>query len=209
MVEIIDNTVQLAVTTGCAVWAGVLGFHYKSHRYSLLACFYATFALGLLYWLLFLILKSYTPKLFYVSDLSWIASFLFLLLLSFSIIKDEERGYRPFAAFAVSFVLLLLTVKICSFGDYGNTLIWCLLLTVCGYLSTRGLLYARKQSGNNRQMQYLHITILFIVFTEFILWLTSCYFKGDTLKNPYYWCDFALTIGLFALMPAMKKAVDK
>ncbi|MEG1874736.1 MAG: histidine kinase [Angelakisella sp.] len=208
MVEVIDNTAQLAVTMGCTVWAGVLAFRHKSQRYAVLACFYGTFALGLLYWLLYLVLRDYTPKFFYVSDLSWIASFLFLLLLNVSVTDAAERRYRPVAPWLVVAVLLLLTAQICSFGDYGNTLVWCLLLTGCGYLSTRGFLYARKQSGNGRRRQYLYSTILLIVFTEFLLWLASCYFKESTLGNPYFWCDFALTAELLALMPATKKAVE-
>ncbi|MEG1984952.1 MAG: histidine kinase [Oscillospiraceae bacterium] len=208
MIEIIDNTVQLAVTAGCAMWAGIIAYRHKSQSYFILASFYVTFALGLLYWLLFLTLKGYTPKIFYVSDLSWVASFLFLLLLNISVSAEGERRYRPFAAMLVAAVLLMLMVHMCFFGDYGNTIAWCLLLTGSGYMSTRGFLYARKQSGGARRLQYLHAAILFIVFAEFALWLCSCYFKGSTLENPYFWCDFALTIGLFALIPAMKRAVD-
>ncbi|MEG1684025.1 MAG: histidine kinase, partial [Oscillospiraceae bacterium] len=80
MTELLDNALQLAVTIGCALWAGVLAFRRKSQLYAILSCFYGTFALGLLYWLSILALRTYTPRFFYVSDLSRVASFLFLLM---------------------------------------------------------------------------------------------------------------------------------
>ncbi|MEG0874843.1 MAG: hypothetical protein RSH79_06010 [Clostridiales bacterium] len=208
MIEIIDNAIQLCVTMGCGLWAGIYAFRHKSQLFFLLACFYGTFCLGLIYWLLYLVLNGYTPRFFYVSDLSWIAGFLFLLLLNLFIAQPEERGYRSIYAFLVVLVLLLMTWHLCSFGNDINTLIWCLLLTGCGYLSTRGLLFARQHGALKPRLQYIHIAILFVIFAEFILWISSCYFKESTLANPYFWCDFLLTAGLFALMPALLKAVD-
>ncbi|MEG1579304.1 MAG: histidine kinase, partial [Oscillospiraceae bacterium] len=165
------------------------------------------FALGLIYWLSFLALRDYTPRFFYVSDLSWVASFLFLLLLNLSVTKKEEKGLC-LPAVAVAAVLALLTGILATYGDMMMTLIWCGFLIASAYLSVRGLLYARRQSGDQRRLQYLHAAILLLVFAEFSLWLISCYFKENTLANPYFWYDFLLTAGLFALMPAMKKAVD-
>ncbi|MEG2200093.1 MAG: histidine kinase [Anaerovorax sp.] len=208
MIEIIDNAVQLVVTTGCGVWAGILAFRRKSQRYAILACFYGTFALGLLYWLVYLVMNSYTPKIFYVSDLSWISSFLFLLMLNLSVTEKEERGFHPLAAMVVVAVLASLTAILMSYGDLLITLIWCSFLISSAYFSTRGLLYARKQSGHGRRLQYLHIAILFFIFTEFTLWCISCYFKESTLENPYFWCDFVLTGAIFLLIPAMKKGVE-
>ncbi|MEG1887619.1 MAG: histidine kinase, partial [Oscillospiraceae bacterium] len=73
MIEIIDNIIQLVITSGCAIWASIIAIHRKSQQYFILAAFYITFALGLLFWLLYLAFMSYTPKIFYVSDLSWVA----------------------------------------------------------------------------------------------------------------------------------------
>ena len=51
--------------------------YYRARRrpWFLLTCFYATFALGTLYWTLHLLLRQETPQVFYVSDLAWLASF--------------------------------------------------------------------------------------------------------------------------------------
>ena len=49
------------------------------------------FTLGTLYWTLHLLLRQETPQVFYVSDLAWLASFVFLLALTLTLPTAEER----------------------------------------------------------------------------------------------------------------------
>ena len=82
MLELWDYLVQfLATAYG---FCAALREYYRARRQTwfLLTCFYATFALGTLYWTLHLLLRQETPQVFYVSDLAWLASFVFLLALS-------------------------------------------------------------------------------------------------------------------------------
>ncbi|MEG2929488.1 MAG: hypothetical protein RR846_08035 [Oscillospiraceae bacterium] len=208
MIEIVDNAVQLLVTTGCAVWAGALAARRKSQAYFILACFYGTFALGVLFWLSYLVIMTYTPKIFYVSDLSWFASFLFLMLLSASLSEPQERLYKPLAPWVVAALPTAATIYFLFLGDIIGTLLWCPLLIVCTYHSAKGFLYAHSQHGEQRRRQWIYLAILFVIFTEFTLWTLSYFFKSSTIQNPYFWCDFMLSASLFMLMPAMKNVVD-
>ncbi|MEF9864715.1 MAG: histidine kinase [Christensenellaceae bacterium] len=208
MIEIIDNAIQLFITTSCAIWVGTLAAKRKSQSYFILACFYGTFALGLLFWLSYLAIMTYTPKIFYVSDLSWFASFLFLLLLDITLATPDERNYKPIFACVIAAIPTVTTICFLFGGDVFGTLLWCPLLIACTYNSTRGFLYARKQTDVGRNRQWIHLAILFFIFTEFTLWTLSNFFKSTTIENPYFWCDFVLSAALFLLMPAMKKAVD-
>lgn len=81
MAEIIDNSIQLAVVAGCCIYSAVMSIRHKMQAWFLLTIFYGAFALGLVHWLLFLVFFSGTPKLSPVSDLSWLASVLFLFVL--------------------------------------------------------------------------------------------------------------------------------
>jgi hypothetical protein len=81
MVEIIDNAVQLAVTLACTGVSGCLALKRRKQAYTILTCYYGALAMGNLYWLVYDLITSYTPKIFYVSDLCWMASYLFLLML--------------------------------------------------------------------------------------------------------------------------------
>ena len=75
MLELLDYLVQFLVTT--YGFCAALREYYRARRrpWFLLTCFYATFALGTLYWSLHLLLRQETPQVFYVSDLAWLASF--------------------------------------------------------------------------------------------------------------------------------------
>jgi len=207
MVEIVDNAVQLAVMVCCFVFSGMVAVRKKSQSYVLVACFYGSYALGLLYWLLYLALKTYTPKIFYVSDLTWIASFLFLLALDLSLVPPEEKRFRCPAAWLAPAVCAVTTVFYCTYGDFVTNILWGVLTGGIGYVSVRGLLYARTQAGSARSRQWFHLALLFIMLMEHCLWTSSCFWAGDTLKNPYFWFDCALTCGCAALLPATKKAV--
>ena len=91
MLELWDYLVQLAVTV--FGFCAALREYYRARRqpWFLLTCFYATFALGTLYWTLHLLLRQETPQVFYVSDLAWLASFVFLLALTLTLPAAEER----------------------------------------------------------------------------------------------------------------------
>ena len=94
MLELWDYLVQFLVTA-CGFCAA-LREYYRARRqpWFLLTCFYATFALGTLYWTLHLLLRQETPQVFYVSDLAWLASFVFLLALTLTLPTAEERRFR-------------------------------------------------------------------------------------------------------------------
>ena len=94
MIEFWDYLSQfLAVTAG---FCAALRAYLKSRRqpWFLLTCFYGTFALGTLYWTLHLLLRQETPQVFYVSDLAWLASYVFLLALTLTLADAGERRCR-------------------------------------------------------------------------------------------------------------------
>ena len=83
MIETIDNSVQFAATLVCCAISAALHFKRRSAEHFLLAAFYGCFALGLLYWTLYLVLFESTPGTFYVSTCSSLSK---LILMSSSMI---------------------------------------------------------------------------------------------------------------------------
>ena len=94
MLELWDYLVQFLVTA--YGFCAALREYYRARRqpWFLLTCFYATFALGTLYWTLHLLLRQETPQVFYVSNLAWLVSFVFLLALTLTLPTAEERRFR-------------------------------------------------------------------------------------------------------------------
>lgn len=208
MVELFDNVSQFLVTLLAGVGAVILFCKSRKQVYFLLACFYGTFALGTLYWTLHILLFDYTPQIFYVSELAWIASYMFLLTLEFSLSTPEERKFRHPAvwlvpAFCIPQLLLYLT-----YGDIIFNLLICGTVMAAAWYSARGLIYARRQQGRLRDKQYFHMAVLSVVMLEYFLWTASCFWVSGTLANPYFWIDFLLTVALFNLLLAMRKTVE-
>jgi len=91
--ELIENLLQLLTTFVGALLSGISYRKSGRQTYFLLLCFYGCFALGALYWTLYLLLFDTTPRVFYVSEFGWVASVIFLRILQATLSAPEERGF--------------------------------------------------------------------------------------------------------------------
>ena len=73
--ELVSNLLQFIVTLLGFSLSGIRYLKSRTQAYFLLTCFYGCFALGSLYWTLYLLLFSETPQVFYVSEFGWMAFF--------------------------------------------------------------------------------------------------------------------------------------
>ncbi len=207
MIELIDNISQLLAVLLAFIASGSLFYKSRLQSYLLISCFYGTFMLGSLYWTLHYFLFDYTPQLFYVSELAWIASYTFLLTLEYSLSTVEERKFFHPGLWLVPIFCIPQLIIYFSIGDIlFNILLGSLTMSVA-WFSLRGLFYARRQTGKSRDRQIFHIAVLVIIVLEYSLWTSSCFWVSNDLTNPYFWIDFMLTASMLALLPAMKKAV--
>ena len=92
--ELIENLLQLLTTFVGALLSGISYRKSRRQAYFLLLCFYGCFALGALYWTLYLLLFDTTPRVFYVSEFGWVASLLFLRILQATLAGADERAFR-------------------------------------------------------------------------------------------------------------------
>jgi len=76
--EIIDNIFQVIVFSLIIVADIVCWFLHKNRLYIILALAHSCFMMGTLYFVLYLVIRGKVPQFFYVSEISWIASYLFL-----------------------------------------------------------------------------------------------------------------------------------
>lgn len=206
MVEIADNAIQLAATLTCTCIACILALRRKKQAYIILTCYYAALTMGNLYWLVYDLITSYTPKIFYVSDLCWIASYLFLLMLVTGTTGSEEQAFRHPAAWISLVISTILTLFYCQWGDWVENVIWCGLLGATGWFSIRGCIWAVRQKKKARRN--FHLAVLLLIGVEYCLWTASCFWVDDTLANPYFWFDFGLSGATVLLLAATERAVE-
>lgn len=196
MFEIIDNALQFAVVLTCGIYCGVRLMRERGDHWFLLTCFYGSYLLGLVYWLLHLIFHQHTPEYFYVSELSWLASYLFLILLLRSELTKEERRYRSPLLLGIPIIFIALCLFFFQWGEYLLNVIWGGMMCVFGFTALRGLLHAEK-AGNVGKRKALCIASLGLFFAEYALWVASCYWEGTAL-DPYFMLDVCLTFSLAA-----------
>lgn len=207
MPEIIDNLTQfLAALSGC-VLSGVFYLRSRKQAYFLLCCFYGCFGLGVLYWLLYTILITDTPAMFYVSDIGWISSYLFLLLLQNNLADKEERALRSRLPWLALAVMIPLAAYFITIGDVLYNLIVGALMAAMLWFAIRGLVWQSRQPEPDPGRRFFHLAMIGYIVLENCLWLSSYPWAGDTLTNPYFWFDFALTASILVLLPAVRKAV--
>ena len=207
MAEFLDNLTQLLAALAGCVLAGVFYLRSRRQPYFLLCCFYGCFGFGLLYWLLYTLLVTDAPPMFYVSDIGWISCFLFLLLLQYSLAGPQERMFRSRAPWLALALEIPLTVYYISIGDALYNLIVGGLMAGMLWLAIRGIAWQRRQPEPGRGKLSFHLVTVGYILLENCLWLSSYPWMGDTLANPYFWFDFAVTASLVALFPAVRKAV--
>ena len=206
--ELIENLLQLLATFAGALLSGLSYRRSRRQAYFLLLCFYGCFALGALYWTLYLLLFDTTPRVFYVSEFGWVASMIFLRILQATLSGPDERAFRCRVVWLAPLVGVPLMVFYCTYGDILSNLIWCGMMIWLSFCSIRGLVCANGQTGAARKMRYFHIGVLCFVVSEYLLWTVGCFWPDTSPASPTFWCDMLLTLAIFGLLPAARKAVD-
>ena len=202
--ELIENLLQLLAAFLGALISGGACRKSRGQAYFLLFCFYVCFALGSLYWTLYLLLFSTTPRVFYVSEFGWVASLIFLRILQATLSGKEERGFRCLKAWLAPAIGVPLLALYCTYGDILSNLIWCGITIGLAFCAIRGIAYANGRTGAARDMIWFHIAVLCFVLSEYLLWTVGCFWPNAA---PVFWCDILLTLAILGLLPATGKAV--
>ena len=214
MIEFWDYLLQFVVSAIGCVMASVLYAKMRRQPYFLLACFFGTYSLGTLYWTLHVLLLGTPPQVFYVSELEWIASYVFLLTIELTLPSDEEKNFRTKLCWLCPVFCVPQFILYITHGDVFFNILMCLATAAAAWLAIRGLVFCRRKKkaeggSSTRGMRFFHITVLCFVVLEYALWTSSCFWVSDTLSNPYFWFDFLLSGAIFAMLPATRKAVGK
>lgn len=133
--EISENTFQVIAMFAGMTIAGIVGFKYRSRRAIVLSCAYASFMLGTLFYTLHMNIIGDIPRIFYVSDISWMASYLFLLLLMSMRKNKSDKPVRfeilPAVISAVTFAMSVYNeilgpslIMSCGFGIIAGGIVY-------------------------------------------------------------------------------------
>ena len=113
--ELIDNCFQIAVLFCAALAAISAALRHKDRRFLILALFFVCISMGTLYWVLHIFIFGSVPQVFYVSEFSWLAAYLFLL--SFQMVRTDR--VRPLFSLPALFCALLTAAVVLVFQIFG------------------------------------------------------------------------------------------
>lgn len=209
MMESVSDAVQLAVLAACFAFSLVRALRERRAAWTAMTLFYACMLLGNAYWLGYQLVFGDIPHYSRIAELSWIAGYVFLVMLAVEL--DRERGVA--APVPAAWVPVAVCAACCVFYtvDSGSPLVNIAdngLLAAVGFFAVRGLaapaaqpaegLSVRNLAGNRP----LHAALLAFVAVEQALWLASCLPKPELINgvDPYIVLNYVLTLAYAAIL---------
>ena len=168
--EIYDNVFQTLLLMGMMVVSGAAGLKYSSRKLVVLACAYGSIMLGTLFYMLHLTIIGDIPRIFYVSEISWMAGYLFFLFL---VILRQERKNVNFQPVLALLALFTLAASVHS-EVMGNSILMSLAFGVIAgtivYISSirirRAHLYGAHPAAFDRMMIAVVILQILVYFVS-------------------------------------------
>ena len=200
--ELIDNCFQVAVLFCAALAAIAAAIRHKDRRFLILALFFICISMGTLYWVLHLFIFGDVPQVFYVSEFSWLAAYLFLL--SFQMVRtDRVRPLFSLLALACALFTAAVVLAFRMFGpSYVVSAAFAGVVFAIVYLAVWRL---RRRGGG-----LIDCLLLLCVGLQLLLYVVSVFMRDFTHFNLYFAVDIALTFSFAALLPlALREVAGK
>ena len=213
MVEVSVNILQVVLLIIAFVISFRYALGYRSREWAVAAFFYAVFIMADLFWMLIILFYHHNPV-FYISEIGWYSAWLFLSLLLIMLASEDERihRYKLLSIFPI-FTLSMMTFFIALRGDPAGNVVSMLAMTFLMLRSGRGIIYlSRPESdaaGDRKERKLFYIMVMVYCIIEYCEWVLSCFWMGDTMRNPYFWLDIMLSVIMLLMVPALRKAVNR
>ena len=200
--ELIDNLFQITVLLCACVAAGILAIRHRNRSLLMLSLAYACFAMGTIYYVLYLVIIGIWPQVFYVAEISWLAAWLFYL--SVQILPGEGKKDRfSLPAGAAAAVIAVIAFLDHDFGpSYFVSALFSLTAGATMYLSV-----SHMQNGSLCRKRDLFMIIC--VTLQVLLYRVSGFTHDYTRFQLYYAVDLALTLSMAALLPLTLREVKR
>lgn len=204
--EIFDNVFQVVSLVIMMMVSGTSGFRHSSRKLVVLACAYGSISLGTLFYMLHLTIIGDIPRVFYVSEMSWMAGYLFFLFLVMLRQSIKELPLKPEPV-----LLAVFTFAASVYNDVmGNsvfvTAFFGLIAAAIVYISASRLLMEDETIKAKRSFD---LRIILAVVLQILVYFVSEYVKDFSRFNLYYAVDIAFTLCICSLYWLIKKEVQQ
>lgn len=192
-----SETVQLVVLVVCFALALIRAQQARNAAWLEVVCFFACMLLGNVYYYGFVVVFDDFPHYSYIADLSWIAGYVFLLMLMIQC--EHERGPVapiPAAWIPVGVSAVCCAVYICVNGYPLLNLADNGLVAALGFFAVRGLVAKPEEEipPGLATSKPLHAAVLAFFVVEQALWLSSLIPDAGPDYVVYTAFNYALTL---------------
>ena len=207
MIDNIDNVIQVTAVGICGVISFARAISSRKREWLLLGLFYAAAFAGTLYWMIYAgLYEEKTPYDPFIAYLSWYTSYYFLILVLLYIKGGKLLKLPPpFMLYVPAFTVGMFAYYI-TFGSVLSNFITLVLMTILIWNAVDGQLLIRGGEEPDKNKGPFYQMVLIFCTAEYLLWTASCIWSGDTITNPYYVFDMALSVCYVLFVPAMRKA---
>ena len=204
--EIFDNVFQTLSLMGMMVVSGAAGLKYSSRKLVVLACAYGSIMLGTLFYMLHLTIIGDIPRIFYVSEISWMAGYLFFLFL---VILRQERKNVDFQPVPAMLALFTLAASVHS-EVMGNSILMSLAFGVIAsaivYISSIRIRRAHLSGAHPAAFDRMMIAV---VILQILVYFISEYVSDFSTFNLYFAVDILFTLSLCSLFRMIRKEAQQ
>ena len=202
--EIFDNVFQTMSLMVMMIVSGAAGLKYSSRKLVVLACAYGGIMLGTLFYMLHLTIIGDIPRIFYVSEISWMAGYLFFLFLVTLRHEWKKATLQPVPA-----MLALGTVAASVHSEVmGNSVLMSLAFGATAgaivYISAVRLRRARLSGTPAAAFDGMMIVV---VILQILVYFVSEYITDFSTFNLYFAIDILFTISLCSLFWMIRREV--
>ena len=202
--EIFDNVFQTMSLMVMMIVSGAAGLKYSSRKLVVLACAYGGIMLGTLFYMLHLTIIGDIPRIFYVSEISWMAGYLFFLLL---VILRQERKNVIFQPVPALLVLFTLIASVHS-DVMGNSILMTLAFgTAAGAIVYISSLKIHRAHACGISPAAFDCRMILVVILQILVYFVSEYISDFSTFNLYFAVDILFTLSLCSLFWLIRKEV--
>lgn len=209
--EIIDNWFQACVMLISATASYISALKYarrapeRSRLFLTLAFGYTSFMLGTLFFVLHIVILSYNAKIFYVSEISWTAAYMFFL--SFAMMREkgrEKESRTPLAWIPVVIAVFPTAMIVAMYGASVVGGIFTCALTAIAFMAVRGIHRAYVTGSGKR----VDVTLLAVTALQALVYIVSSFTYEYTRFNLYFAVDITLSFTLMSLVHAVYRELE-
>ena len=204
--EIYDNVFQTLSLMGMMVVSGAAGLKYSSRKLVVLACAYGSIMLGTLFYMLHLTIIGDIPRIFYVSEISWMAGYLFFLFL---VILRQERKNVDFQPVPAMLALFTLAASVHS-EVMGNSILMSLAFgMIAGAIVYISSIRIRRAHLSGAHPAVFDRMMIAVVILQILVYFVSEYVSDFSTFNLYFAVDILFTLSLCSLFRMIRKEAQQ